>query len=144
MISFCVCCNKPLLSTSNFAPKCCVAAGLGGGSTAHSALRYKSSFTPETEPRPKKHAQQPTASPHALEHIDNLMCTCAESHFRNFRRAGTAAADTVVESQRRLKASTSSKVVTPCIDDRRVITSDDHESSRRFVTRHDLDLQCRS
>ena len=41
------------------------------------------------------------------------------------------------------------KYASRLIDDRRVITTDnvrrvDHESSRRFVTRHDLDWQCRS
>ena len=50
--------------------------------------------------------------------------------------------DIVALSQRGLKVNTSSKVVS--FDDRRVITTDnvrcvDHESSRRFVTRHNLD-----
>ena len=41
------------------------------------------------------------------------------------------------------------KFASRLIDDRRVITTDnvrrvDHESSRRFLTRHDLDWQCRS
>ena len=59
-------------------------------------------------------------------------------------KAVKVATDTVPVSQRRLKANTLSKVVTPCIDDRRVITTDnvrrvDHESSRVFVTHHDLD-----
>ena len=138
-----ICSNKSLSRPPNFAPKCRVVAGARGGSTAHRILRCKIAFPPGTEPRSKK--QQPTAL--TLGHIGSLMS--AVSHFRNSRRAVTVVTDTAAEPQRGLKASTSSKVATPCIGDRRVITSDnvrraDYESSRRFVARHDLDLQCRS
>ena len=86
--------------------------------TPHNALCCKVVSPPGTEPRLRQ--QKTIALPLAVDHIDKLVSW--GGRFRNFRRTAKAATDTVVESQRGLKATTSSKATCIDHDDRRVIT----------------------